>query len=96
MDNKNFKVGGQEVKVIEVENLDGKLGECCLAAGWVKIADKFKGESQSESSKLNTLYHEMTHAILDTMGRDDLSADEVFVSSFSSFLTEALTSLTLN
>ena len=88
MDNKKFKVGGQEIRIINVDNLDGKLGECCLAAGWVKIADKFKGES-----KLNTLYHEMTHAILDTMGRDDLSADEVFVSSFASFLTEALTTL---
>ena len=35
MDNKKFNVGGQEIRIINVDNLDGKLGECCLAAGAV-------------------------------------------------------------
>ena len=85
-------VGGQLLEVKQVDSLDGKLGTCCVGAGFIKIAHTFNGEIQSESSKQNTFYHELTHAILDAMGRDDLSGDEVFVSSFSSFLLEALKS----
>lgn len=87
-----FNVGGQEVNVHLYDNLDGKLGECCLAGGYLKLAKTFKGIEQTPTSLLNTFYHEVTHAILDTMGRDELSSDEVFVNTFASFLTEALTS----
>lgn len=90
---KQFTVGGQDVEVTLVDNLDGKLGRCCLAGGYVKIAKTFNGEPQSDTSILNTLYHEIVHSILDTMGRDDLGGDETFVCTFSSFLTEALTTL---
>lgn len=89
---KEYTVGGQVQKVSLVDSLDGKLGTCCLGAGFVKIALNFNGEKQSETSMQNTFYHELTHSILDTMGRSDLSADEVFVNSFSSFLLEALKS----
>lgn len=87
-----YIVGGQVQKVSFVDSLDGKLGKCCLGAGLVKIALNFVGMKQSETSMQNTFYHELTHSILDTMGRSDLSADEVFVSSFSSFLLDALRS----
>ena len=33
------------------------------------------------------------HAILDTMGRADLSNDEAFVSSFAGFATEGIVSI---
>ena len=39
---------------------------------------------------LNTFLHELTHTILDTMGEKELSSNEKFVSTFSSFLTEAI------
>ena len=90
---KSFKVGGQEMLVENVEHLEGTLGECCVGAGYIKIADVFKEKSQSQSSKENTFVHELVHSILDTMGRDDLSKDEVFVSCFSGFLAEALNSM---
>ena len=90
-----YVVGGQLMKINHVDSLDGKLGTCCLGAGFVRIANNFNGEKQSETSKQNTFYHELTHTILDTMGRDDLSKDEIFVSSFSSFLLEALRSFKL-
>ena len=85
-------IGGQSIKVSVVDNLEGKLGQCCTGAGYIKIADHFNGEHQTHSSNVNTFYHELVHIILDTMGRDDLSQDEIFVSSFSSFLTGAIKS----
>lgn len=88
-----FQVGGQKMNVVIKDNLDGKLGCCCLGSGVLSIAESFKGERQSSTSMLNTFYHELTHCILDTMGEESLSADEKFVSSFSSFLTEALCSM---
>lgn len=48
---------------------------------------------QSKESMTNTFYHELTHSILDTMGEFDLSKNEKFVSTFSSFLNEALGSM---
>ena len=87
-----YHVGGQTVKVKCVDTLDGKLGNCCVAAGYVNIANKFNGEIQSETSKINTFFHELTHSILDTMGKSELSEDENFVCVFSSFLSEALRS----
>ena len=89
---KSYKVGGQLVKVKKIDRCeDNKLGRCCLAGGWVEIADIFnKDETCCESGKVNTFYHELTHSILDTMGDDELSANEKFVSTFSSFLCEAM------
>ena len=87
-----FYVGGQKMDIRMVDRCeDNKLGRCCVAGGWIEIADIFnKGEKCCESGKVNTFYHELTHSILDTMGEDELSNNEKFVSSFSSFLTEAM------
>ena len=91
---KKIRIGGQVLEVTEPEKFeDSKLGRCCLANGYIKIAKTFDGLQQSESSKLNTYWHEVLHAILDTMGRSDLSNDEVFVCSFAGFLTECYTSM---
>ena len=89
---KSYKVGGQLMEVRQVERCDeNDLGSCFLAGGYVEIADKCsKDDTQSESSKVNTFYHELTHSILKTMGNDELNNDEKFVCTFSSFLTEAM------
>ena len=85
-----LRIGGQLLEVELPENIEGdKLGKCCLSAGIIKIAQTFSGLKQSESSQMNTFFHEVVHAILDTMGRSDLSSDEVFVNTFASFMTEA-------
>ena len=85
-----LRVGGQLLEVEFSQNIEGsKLGKCCLSAGMIKIAQTFNGIKQSESSKMNTFFHEVVHAICDTMGRADLSGDEVFVNTFASFMTEA-------
>ena len=90
---KRFHVGGQDVEVNILERIENdNLGNCCLARGIVEVASKFNGKDQSDSSKLNTFYHELTHAILDTMGENELSSNERFVNTFSGFLTEAVRS----
>ena len=70
---------------------DNCVGTQLLARGYVEIAEKFNKEDiQSEDSKINTFYHEMTHSILKTMGEDELNQNEKFVCCFSSFLCEAM------
>lgn len=85
-------LGGQEVEVRNVERCDNNaVGESHLCEGFLEIADNFnKVAVQSESSKANTFYHELTHCILETMGEHDMSSNEKFVCCFAGFLTEAM------
>lgn len=86
-----YYVGGQLMEVTSIPHFDDeKLGKCCVAEGSIKIADTFSGKFQSQSCKFNTFLHELVHSILDTMGEDELSNNEKFVSTFSSFLSEAV------
>lgn len=92
-----LKIGGQDLNVEFTNTLIGdKLGECVLWNGKIKIAEVYKGEPQTDSSKFNTFYHELIHAILDTMGEYELSSNERFVCSFSGFLSEAIRSFEFN
>lgn len=90
----SYRVGGQEIKVHIVEELNKgrNLGVCCTAAGYIKIARKFSDpdEEQSESSMFNTFIHEWIHSCLDTIGRSDLSEDEQFVHSLAAAVTESI------
>lgn len=82
---KNIEIGGVDVDVCEC-NLNGEAyGLCKIINGKIEIE-----KSQSESSKKNTFFHELTHSILYTMGEIELFNNEKFVSSFSGFLTESL------
>ena len=85
-------LGGQEVEIRNVERCDGNaVGECHLFEGYIEIANTFsKDQKQSESSKVNTFYHELIHCILKTMGEDELNNNEKFVCCFAGFLTEAM------
>ena len=85
-------IGGHDIEIRNVNRCDNNaLGECHLIEGYIEIADTFyKEQKQSESSKLNTFYHELTHCILQTMGEQELSANEKFVCCFAGFLTEAM------
>lgn len=86
-----ISVGGQEISVAFKERIEGDvLGECCVAEGYIHIANTFSGSKQNHDSQVNTFYHEVTHAILNTMGEKELNENEKFVSCFSSFLCEAM------
>ena len=87
-----ISVGGvlHEIKLVE-RCEDNNLGNCCVAEGRIEIADRWdRDRQQCQDSKRQTFYHELTHCILDTMGENDLSKNEKFVNTFSSFLNEAL------
>ena len=87
------QIGGQTINIIHVEKtVDDGFAECSLAAGEIHIADIVsKNSIQSESSKINSYYHELVHLILNNMGYGGtLSSDEKFVCSFAGFLTEAM------
>ena len=43
--------------------------------------------------KKQIFLHELTHAILFAMGKDELNEDEAFVNTFSSFLSEAINTM---
>ena len=88
----SIEVGGTYINIELVDRLENnRLGQCILASGKIQIAQKFdKDYVQTESSKINTFFHELTHVILDTMGESELSQNEKFVSCFSSFLAEAI------
>ena len=89
----HIKVGGQEIEIKVVERCDdNNAGQCCLCSGLIEIADKFGRDMvQSDSSKINTFYHELTYAILKTMvGEYDLNDSENFVRCFAGFLTDAM------
>lgn len=49
-----------------------------------------EGDRISESRMRTTFWHELTHAILDRMGRTDLNDSEEFVNTFSAFLSGAI------
>lgn len=91
---KSLHVGGQEIEVRLVERCkNNELGTCCVAQGFIEIARMYNREALvAPSVQFNTFLHELTHAILDTMGENELSANERFVNTFSSFLAEAITS----
>lgn len=92
---KRFKVGGQDIEVCQVEYCESdSLGDCFVAQGLINIAKyASRGVEQSEASKFNSFWHELTHSILVTMGEYELNKNETFVCSFSGFLTEAIRSL---
>ena len=86
-----IRIGGQDISIVNEERLDeNELGIICLAKGVIKIADNFSNSKQCESSKINTFIHEVVHGVLDTMGEFELSKNEKFVCTFSSFLVDTI------
>lgn len=86
-----IRIGGQDINVCIVDRIEGeKLGQICVAEGKMLIADNFSTNKQSDTSKVNTFVHEVVHGILDTMGETELSGNEKFVSTFSSFMVDVV------
>lgn len=86
-----IRIGGQDIDVELAERLpEDRLGTVCLAEGKLLVARNFSDKKQSDTSMQNTFIHEVVHAILDTMGENELSRNEKFVSTFSSFLVDVV------
>ena len=91
---KKFKVGGVDYTVKQVEHCGNydNFG-FCRPQGIIEIATQAGGYEVSESKKKQTFLHELTHAILFAMGKEELNDDESFVNTFSSFLAEAINTM---
>lgn len=88
---KNFKLGGVEHSVI----IQHTVGDNCDFGQWdsvgtIKIAEMVGADVVSPSRMRQTFWHELTHAILSTMRKDELNEDESFVNIFASFLSGAI------
>ena len=91
---KKLKVGGVDYSVKQVEHC-GKDDDFGLwrPQGIIEIATQSGGYKVSDSKKKQTFLHELTHAILFAMGKEELNEDESFVNTFSSFLAEAINTM---
>lgn len=88
---KKFILGGVEHKVI----IQKTVGDNCDFGNWdsvgtIRIAEMVGSEKTSISRQRQTFWHELTHSILSTMGKEDLNDDESFVNTFASFLSGAI------
>ena len=89
-----LKVGSVDYVVKQVEH----CGNCDDFGFWkpqgiIEIANQSGGYEVSESKKKQTFLHELTHAILFAMGKEELNEDESFVNTVSSFLAEAIATM---
>lgn len=91
---KRFKVGSVDYDVRFVEHCgdNDDFGKW-HPLGFIEIANQSGGYQVSESRKMQVFLHELTHAILGQMSKEELNADESFVNTFSSFLAEAISTM---
>ena len=78
---KEFTLGASVWKVEEVEELRNSevMGLSSLGETKIFISNTWQGDKMSKASKEATLYHEVVHAILDSLGQHKLSKDEILV-----------------
>ena len=89
-----LKIGGVDYSIKHVEHcgMNDDFG-LWRPQGIIEIANQAGGYEVSESKKMQTFLHELTHAILFTMNKSELNDDESFVNTFSSFLNEAISTM---
>ena len=89
-----LKIGGVDYSIKHVEHygMNDDFG-LWRPQGIIGIANQAGGYEVSDSKKRQTFLHELTHAILFAMGKEELNDDESFVNTFSSFLNEAINTM---
>lgn len=87
-----FSLGGMTYRVEGVEEMGHGAEYGCMDPGVNKIylSETWHGKSVSPERKEEVFFHELTHAVLDAMGKEDLNGDEEFVDSFAVLLHQAL------
>ena len=91
---KKLKVGSvdYEVQLVDHCGTNDDFG-LWRPQGIIEIANQAGGYEVSKTKKMQTFLHELTHAILFAMGKEELNDDESFVNMFSSFLAEAINTM---
>ena len=64
------------------------FGDCCNSNLTINIARNSKRLIITKDRQLNTFYHELVHAILYAIERDDLNENETFITNFGNMLME--------
>ena len=82
---KSFTLGGTKWKVKNEPKRLQDLGVSGLCE-YMKSTISLDPTIESEDVIEHTFYHELVHGILDTLGYNDLSADERLVDGFSLLL----------
>lgn len=90
-----FTLGGVEhvVEIQQVVGYEQDFGQYDPARKVIQIALTSRGRVLPQSFQQQTFLHELVHAILNTMRKDDLNDDESFVNTFASFLNEAINTM---
>lgn len=92
---KKVKVGDNWYSVDIADTMKDRMymGEVHYAKRTITLARKsYHGIPLKLSALHETFWHELTHAILESMGRTDLDNDEHFVEEFSARLAKAIQS----
>ena len=92
---KKIKIGENWYSVDVAESMRERsmMGEVHYGKRSITLARKsYHGIPLKLSALHETFWHELTHAILENMGRTQLNNDETFVEEFSSRLAKAIQS----
>lgn len=92
---KKVKVGDNWYSVDIADSMRSRMymGEVHYAKRTITLARKsYHGVPLKLSALHETFWHELTHAILESMDRTELNNDEDFVEEFSSRLSKAIQS----
>ena len=90
---KSFKIFNQTIKVIFKKNLIDKQGAFGLwdyNKNTIYLQPSTRKHILTKEQIHSTFLHEASHAILNLMGEDKLSANEKFISSFSNSLHQLI------
>lgn len=91
---KQFNLGAKKYRIRYRENLDrNDLGYSNSVTGNIDVRTTFNGEKVPLDSQEQTIFHEITHAILDELAYNKLSDDEVFVQGFSTLMYQVFKTL---
>ena len=86
----SFQLGAHKISVLKDVPLKEAWGEWNNETKTIRLRKPSK--RNPESFYYQTFMHELAHAVLDTMGREELSKDEGFVDALSEYLAQAILS----
>lgn len=92
---KELYIAAQKI-TIEVDNelsYDNELASASNSENKIKICEIFKGDRLPDDMIEQSLWHEITHQVLNKMNEFELSGNENFVQTFSLLLHQAIKTL---
>lgn len=86
----SFQLGAHTISVLKNVPLKEAWGEWNNETKIIRL--RKPSRRNPESFYYQTFMHEVVHAVLDTMGREELSKDEGLVDALSEYLAQAILS----